>query len=71
MMEGYGVSQQTDEGYSEDPLNPPEPSSFAGSYKSRDAQSASNPLSGASSAQSYNWMTTHIASLPTELRARA
>lgn len=71
MMEGYGVSQQTDEGYSEDPLNPPESSSFAAPYKSRDGMSTSNPLAGASSAQSFAWMTAHIAGLPTDLRARA
>lgn len=65
------MSQQTDEGYSEDPLNPPESSAFVAPYKSRDGESTSNPLAGASSAQSFNWMTAHIASLPTELRARA
>lgn len=70
-MEGYGVSQQADEGYSEDPLNPqPESSAFATPYKPRDGAPSSNPLSGSSSAQAFNWMTSHIASLPTEIRAR-
>lgn len=66
------MSQQTDEGYSEDPLNTAsDPSAFAAPYKSRDAESASdNPLSGASPAQLKGWMSTHIASLPTELRAQ-
>lgn len=72
-MEGYGVSQQTDEGYSEDPLNnASDPSAFAPPYKSTDVESASsNPLSNSSPAQLKGWMSTHIASLPTELRARA
>lgn len=61
------MSQQTDEGYSEDPLNPSETSTF----KSRHGNSTTNPLAGASAAQSFGWMTAHIASLPTELRARA
>lgn len=66
------MSQQTDEGYSEDPLNPPpESSAFASPYKSRDGGSTTNPLAGASSAQSFAWMTAHIAGLPTDLRARA
>lgn len=68
-MEGYGVSQQTDEGYSEDPLNAPEPSTFAAPYKSSDADSGSNPLAAAS--QLRTLMSSHIASLPIELRMRA
>ncbi|CAN8104366.1 unnamed protein product [Discula destructiva] len=69
-MEGYGVSQQTDEGYSEDPLNnPPDPSTFVAPYKSRDGDSGSNPLSSATQLEAL--MSSHIASLPTELRMRA
>lgn len=75
-MEGYGVSQQTDEGYSEDPLNNnlSDNSAFTlPPYKlPRDAESASsNPLSSASPSHLRSWMSAHIASLPTELRARA
>ncbi|KAF3765765.1 hypothetical protein M406DRAFT_276450 [Cryphonectria parasitica EP155] len=65
-MEGFGVSQQADEGYSEDPLTQLEPSTF----KPADIGSM-NPLSGASSVQLKGWLSAHIANLPTDLRARA
>lgn len=71
-MESYGVSQQTDEGYSEDPLNTgSDNAALALPYKIRSSESASNPLSNASSTELKGWMSTHIANLPTELRARA
>lgn len=69
-MEGYGVSQQTDEGYSEDPFNnaSDHPAAPYKPLPPPHADAASNPLSNT---QLKAWMFQHIASLPTELRARA
>lgn len=65
-MEGYGVSQQTDEGYSEDPLNPPSPANLPLSSNAKQLE----PLTGASPLQMKAWLSAHIASLPAELRTR-
>lgn len=68
------MSLQTDEGYSEDPLNnAPDPSAFAAPFKAKDGDhSGSNQLS---SAQLKTLVSSHIASLPyalpVELRMRA
>lgn len=65
------MSQQTDEGYSEDPLNnAPDPSAYVAPYKLGGAESGSTSPS-ASAAQLKALMASHIASLPTELRMRA
>jgi hypothetical protein len=64
-MEGYGVSQQTDEGYSEDPLNPPSPSTLALPSNFKQLEST-----GASPLQIKGWLSQHIGSLPAELRTR-
>lgn len=72
-MAGFvGVSQQADEGYSEDPLNQPEPASFVHPYKPNTADDApsNNPLSTASPTRLKSWLSSHVASLPTDLRAR-
>ncbi|PSR82868.1 hypothetical protein BD289DRAFT_294147 [Coniella lustricola] len=72
-MEGFvGVSQQADEGYSEDPLNQPEPASFAPMYKANASDDApsNNPLSTASPTQLKAWLSTHIASLSADLQAQ-
>lgn len=65
-MEGYGVSQQTDEGYSEDPLNPPSPTNLSpsSSAKQLEATTPASPL------QIKGWLSAHIASLPADLRTR-
>ncbi|ROW02549.1 hypothetical protein VPNG_07849 [Cytospora leucostoma] len=65
-METYGVSQQTDEGYSEHPLNPstPTPSPFPYKGKGVDSGSSSSP------AQIKEWLSAHIANLPTDLRTQ-
>ncbi|KUI74010.1 F-box/WD repeat-containing protein lin-23 [Cytospora mali] len=65
-METYGVSQQTDEGYSEHPLNPPSPAPPSFSFKEKyvDSGSTSSP------AHIKEWLSAHIASLPTDLRTQ-
>lgn len=65
-METYGVSQQTDEGYSEHPLNPPSPAPSAFPYKGKDVESSSS----SSPVQIKEWLSAHIANLPTDLRTR-
>lgn len=65
-MEGYGVSQQTDEGYSEDPLNPPSPANLSLSPNVKQLESGT----GASPLQIKGWLSAHIASLPPDLRTR-
>lgn len=65
-MEGYGVSQQTDEGYSEDPLNPPSPANLPLSSNAKQLESGT----GASPLQIKGWLSAHIASLPADLRTR-
>ena len=66
-MEGYGVSQQTDEGYSEDPLNPPSPPAnlpLASNVKQLESGTGASPL------HIKGWLSAHIASLPADLRTR-
>lgn len=65
-MEGYGVSQQTDEGYSEDPLNPPSPANLSLASNAKQLE----PGTGASPLQMKGWLSAHIASLPAEMRTR-
>lgn len=60
------MSQQTDEGYSEHPLNPPTPTPSPFPYKGKGADSGSS----SSSAQVKEWLSAHIANLPTDLRTR-
>lgn len=64
------MSQQTDEGYSEDPLNnASDPSAYAAPYKLGRGESGSTSPP-ASAAQLKAMMSSHIANLPTELRMR-
>ncbi|KAI3394655.1 hypothetical protein diail_2465 [Diaporthe ilicicola] len=65
-MEGYGVSQQTDEGYSEDPLNPPSPPTLPLPSDVKHLASGT----GASPLQVKGWLSAHIASLPADLRTQ-
>lgn len=60
------MSQQTDEGYSEHPLNPPSPAPSSFPYKGKDV--VSGPTS--SPAQIKEWLSAHIANLPTDLRTQ-
>lgn len=64
------MSQQTDEGYSEDPLNnASDTSAYTAHYKLGDGESGStSPPSSA--AQVMTLISSHIANLPVELRMR-
>lgn len=63
------MSQQPDEGYSEDPLNPPT-TAASFSYKARDNNSALASLRASSPSQFTGWLSTNLPSLSTEVKTR-